>query len=104
MLDQTTIVRVVFVGDTHDNPASHRLQKQILTALQQHNPGYIPLAMEMFVPSQQLVLDRWVAGELTKKLLKQVDWHSNWKMNFAFYRTLLSHCRGHQIPILALNS
>ncbi|WP_321394892.1 ChaN family lipoprotein [uncultured Desulfuromusa sp.] len=60
MLDQAGRTQVVFVGETHDNPASHRLQENILQALEQNNPGNITLAMEMFTPSQQKVLDLWV--------------------------------------------
>ncbi len=61
--------------------------------------------MEMFSPSQQPVLNRWVAGELSEKeFIKQVDWYSHWNMNFAFYRELLTFCRDNQIPVLALNS
>lgn len=105
MLEQIVRVQVVFVGETHDNPASHRLQEEILKALQQHNPGHITLAMEMFSPAQQPLLDLWVAGKLTEKdFLKQVDWYQNWRMNFAFYRNLLNYCREYRIPILALNA
>ncbi|SEA24270.1 Uncharacterized iron-regulated protein [Desulfuromusa kysingii] len=104
MLDQASRTQVVFVGETHDNPASHRLQKTILQALAQHNPGKITLAMEMFTPSQQTVLDRWINGDLTEKeFLQQVNWYHNWGMNFAFYRSLLNYCRDHKIPLLALN-
>ena len=105
MLDHAEQVRVTFVGETHDNPASHRLEVDILDALQQHNPGNITLAMEMFTPSQQPVLDLWTAGELTEKeFLKQVDWFHTWRMNFSFYRPLLNYCRDHNIPVLALNA
>ena len=105
MLEQTLRVQVIFVGETHDNPASHRLQEEILEALQQRNPDRVTLAMEMFTPSQQATLDRWVAGNLSEKdFLKQVGWYRNWSMNFAFYRNLLTFCRDHQIPILALNA
>lgn len=105
MLEQATRVQVVFVGETHDNPASHRLQEEILSALQQNNPGRVTLAMEMFTPSQQEALDRWVAGDLSEKeFLKQSGWHSNWQMNFGFYRGLLTICRDRRIPILALNA
>lgn len=105
MLEQATRARVVFVGETHDNPASHRLQEQILSALQQNNPGRVALAMEMFTPSQQDVLDSWVAGELSEKeFLKQVNWYGTWHMNFGFYRDLLNLCRDRRIPILALNA
>lgn len=97
--------RVIFVGETHDNPASHRLQEEILRTLQQNHPGHVALAMEMFTPSQQPILDRWTAGELSEKeFLKQVGWYRNWHMNFAFYRGLLTYCRDQRIPIIALNS
>ena len=97
-------VQVTFVGETHDNPASHRLEVDILDALQQNNPGNITLAMEMFTPSQQPILDMWSAGELSEKdFLQRVDWFHTWRMNFSFYRPLLNYCRNHQIPILALN-
>ncbi len=105
MLEQALHNQVVFVGETHDNPASHRLEIEVLQALQLNNPGNISLAMEMFTPSQQPVLDSWTAGKLTEKeFLQQVDWYHGWRMNFAYYRPLLNYCRDHNIPILALNA
>ena len=105
MFAQINRQQVIFVGETHDNPASHRVQEEILESLQQHNPSKITLAMEMFVPSQQPVLDLWITGELTEKdFLQQLNWHQNWRMNFAFYRPLLNFCRDNNIPILALNA
>jgi uncharacterized iron-regulated protein len=97
--------RVIFVGETHDNPASHRLQSDILQELYKKNPGKLALAMEMFTPEQQPVLDRWSAGELAEKdFLREVDWFKNWQMNFALYRPLLSFCRDNKIPVIALNA
>jgi len=105
MLGQVSRTQVVFVGETHDNPASHRLELEILQTLQQHNPKKITLAMEMFTPSQQPVLDLWIKGNLSERdFLQQVDWYHTWRMNFAFYRPLLSYCREHKIPLLALNA
>jgi uncharacterized iron-regulated protein len=105
MLNHARQARVIFVGETHDNPASHRLEVDVLNALQQHNRGNITLAMEMFTPSQQPVLDLWSAGKLSEKeFLQQVDWFHTWRMNFSFYRPLLTFCRDHNIPILALNA
>lgn len=105
LFEHSSRVRVVFVGETHDNPASHRLQEDILRALSERNPGRVTLAMEMFTPAQQPILDRWSAGELDEKeFLKQVDWYHNWRMNFAYYRPLLEFCRDRRIPVLALNA
>ena len=105
MLEAIGDTRVIFVGETHDNPASHRLQVEILQGLQQRNPGQLTLAMEMFTTEQQAVLDRWTAGELEEKdFLREVAWFENWRMNFALYRPLLIFCRNNRIPVIALNA
>ena len=105
MFDQVERVQAVYVGETHDNPASHRLQLDILRHLATVNPGKISLGMEMFTPKQQPVLDRWSAGELDEKaFLKEVGWFKNWRMNFALYRDLLTFCKENRIPVLALNA
>ncbi|HBA86696.1 MAG TPA: hypothetical protein DCZ75_01550 [Geobacter sp.] len=97
--------RVVYVGETHDNPASHRLELDTLKALAERYPGKVTLGMEMFTRSQQPVLDRWVAGELDEKaFLKASRWFDNWKMDFAYYRDLLIFARDRHIPLLALNA
>ena len=105
MDDQVRRAQVVYVGETHDNPASHRIEEEVLAVLNEHNPGKVALAMEMFTPAQQPILDRWSAGELSEKqFLKQVNWYGNWSMNFAFYRPLLQYCKEHNIPVLGLNA
>jgi uncharacterized iron-regulated protein len=105
LLDQAARNQVVFVGETHDNPASHQLQVDILRALEKHNPGRVSLAMEMFTPAQQEVLDRWSAGHLSEKeFLKEVDWYHNWRMNFGLYQPLLELARAKRIPVIALNA
>ena len=97
--------RIVYVGETHDNPASHRLELQILQGLAERHPGRIALGMEMFVRSQQPVLDRWVAGLLDEKaFLKESRWYDTWRMDFAYYRDLLNYARDHHIPVIALNA
>lgn len=97
--------RIVYLGETHDNPASHRLELEVLQGLAELHPGRQALGMEMFVRSQQPALDRWVAGELDEKaFLKESRWYDNWKMDFAFYRDLLNFARDRKIPIVALNA
>jgi uncharacterized iron-regulated protein len=97
--------RVVYVGETHDNPASHRLELQTLQGMEQRHPGKVVLGMEMFTRSQQPALDRWVAGELDEKaFLRESRWFDNWKLDFAYYRDLLNFARDHHIPVLGLNA
>jgi uncharacterized iron-regulated protein len=97
--------RIVYLGETHDNPASHRLELQVLQALAERHPGRQALGMEIFVRSQQPALDRWVAGLLDEKtFLKEAHWFENWKSDFAYYRDLLNFARERKIPVIALNA
>ncbi|GFE60197.1 ChaN family lipoprotein [Geobacter sp. AOG2] len=97
--------RIVYVGETHDNPASHRLELQVLQALAERYPDRVALGMEMFVRSQQPILDRWVAGKLDEKaFLKESRWFEIWNMDFAYYRDLLNFARERHIPVIALDA
>jgi uncharacterized iron-regulated protein len=97
--------RVVYLGEAHDNPASHRLELQTLQGLEERHPGKTALGMEMFNRSQQPALDAWVAGKLGEKaFLRESHWFDNWKMDFAYYRDLLTFARDRHIPVIALNA
>lgn len=105
MLAIASDARIVYVGETHDNPAAHRVQLTVLKAMSERWPGQVSLGMEMLVPAQQPVLDRWTAGELDEKeFLKQSDWYSVWRADFALYRDLLLFARDHRIPLVGLNA
>lgn len=105
MLTNATQVPLVYVGETHDNPASHRLELAVLAAMAKRHPGQVALGMEMFAANQQEALDQWVAGELTEKeFLRQSRWFSDgWGSDFAYYRDLLLFCRDKNIAIIGLN-
>lgn len=105
MLSAAGDARIVYVGETHDNPASHRLELQVLQALAERYPGRVALGMEMFRRSQQPVLDRWSAGELDEKaFLKESRWFENWKMDFGYYADLLNFARERHIPVIGLDA
>lgn len=97
--------RLIYVGETHDNPASHRIELQLLQALAERYPQRAALGMEMFTPEQQPVLDAWVAGQLSEKeFLKQSRWYQVWNFDFDFYRPLLQLARERRIPVIGLNA
>jgi len=105
MLTAATDARVAYVGETHDNPASHRQELAVLRAMAERWPGRVALGMEMFTPAQQEALDRWVAGESTEKeFLKESRWYERWRMDFDFYRDLLLYAREQRLPVLGLNA
>lgn len=104
MLDAVGDARIVYVGETHDNMASHRVQLNVLESMFERYPGKVALGLEMFTPQQQDILDRWVAGDLSEKdLLKKSGWFEQWRMDFDFYRDILIYARDHDIPVLGLN-
>ena len=104
LFDSLAHFPLIYVGEVHDNPASHRLQLEILKAMQQRHPGQLSLGMEMFNSEQQEALDRWVAGELNEKeFLRASRWYENWGGDFELYRELLEFCRQQQIAVIGLN-
>ncbi len=105
MLANVSGQSLVYVGEMHDNPASHRLELTVLTAMHRRHPGKVALGMEMFTRSQQNILDRWVAGELSEKeFLKESRWFTEgWSFAFDYYRDILEYCRDNAIPVVALN-
>lgn len=105
MLAVAAAARIVYVGETHDNPASHRLELAVLRAMAERYPGKVALGMEMFTPAQQDALDRWVAGKLSEKeFLKASRWYDVWRMDFDYYRDLLLFARERSIPVIGLNA
>lgn len=105
MLETASDARIVYVGETHDNPASHRLQLKVLEAMVERHPGRVALGMEMLTPAQQEALDRWVAGELSEReFLKASGWYQQWRMDFDYYRDLFLFARKHRVPVLGLNA
>ncbi|MEN8258856.1 MAG: ChaN family lipoprotein [Thermodesulfobacteriota bacterium] len=105
MLANATVNPLVYVGELHDNPASHRLQLEVLRAMAKRHPGKLSLGMEMFTTKQQDVLDRWVAGKLSEKeFLRQSRWFTEgWSFDFGYYRAILEFCRDNRIPVVGLN-
>jgi uncharacterized iron-regulated protein len=105
MLEVVTDARVVYVGETHDNPASHRLELTVLQAMADRWPGRVALGMEMFTPAQQETLDRWTAGRLEEKeFLRESRWFQTWQMDFDYYRDILLFARERRIPVIGLNA
>lgn len=100
-----TDTRIVYVGETHDNPASHRLELTVLRAMAERYPDGVALGMEMFTPDQQETIDRWLSGELAEKaFLKESRWQEQWRMDFDYYRPLLEFARERNIPVIGLNA
>jgi hypothetical protein len=96
--------RLIYIGETHDNPASHRLQFETIQALHANSKRNLAIGMEMFHPGQQTVLDAWSQGELSEKeFIQQTNWYETWRIDYGYYRELLNLIRDLKLPVVALN-
>ncbi len=94
---------VTLLGETHDSAAAHAWQLDTIIRLAASHPDLV-LGFEMFPRSDQPVLDRWVAGELSEDaFLAQSDWRHVWGFPPALYLPIFRFARDHRVPMRALN-
>ena len=66
MLAELSRVDVAFVGEQHNDPATHRIERAILEGLARRR-GNVIVAMEMFERDTQGPLDDYLAGRLSEE-------------------------------------
>jgi uncharacterized iron-regulated protein len=103
LLDDLAKVKVIFMGESHDQIEHHRNQLVVLRALLERGKEVV-VAMEMFERSQQPILDRWSQGFLTEEeFLKEIRWEATWGMDYELYKGILDEAKSHHFKVLALN-
>jgi len=103
LFDLIAHLKVVYVGERHDNIYDHQVEFEIIRALYEKFPGRIAVGMEMLGELSQPDIDRWLDGKLEEKALLQIfarDWDIS---DYPYYRTILNYIRQKKIPLLALN-
>lgn len=102
MMGDVRRARLIFVGELHDNQEHHRLQLEMIKALQASG-SRLAIGMEMFRAESQPALDRWVAG--TMDLLEfMAIYRDNWTIPWEAYNEILLYARNNRIPLVALNA
>ncbi len=103
LLDDWAKRSVVLLGESHSSREDHAWQLQVLAALQGRTPNLV-IGFEAFPRRLQPVLDRWVAGELSRRqFLEQSEWDKVWGFPSSLYQPLFDFTRMHRIPMVALN-
>jgi len=92
---------VVFLGEQHDDPATHRLQLELLKALDRARYSAVTLAMEQFERDVQPVLDDYLAGRIDEEQFLASG--RPWPNYDRDYRPLVEYCRAHGLPVIAGN-
>ncbi|TAK09053.1 MAG: PDZ domain-containing protein [Candidatus Manganitrophaceae bacterium] len=95
--------RIVYVGEVHDNLEDHRVQLEILKAMNDRFPGKIAVGMEMFRRPSQPQLNQWLEGKLGDKEFRKI-WIENWGIELGYYQAILDFIRTNKIPLIALNA
>jgi uncharacterized iron-regulated protein len=92
--------RVIFMGELHDHPGHHQAQLAVIQALLDAGQE-VTIGLEMFQRDDQEILDRWVAGELSREEMEEA-YHRNWQW-WPLYQPLFEVARREGNQMLALN-
>lgn len=104
MIDDLAGARAVYVGEQHDRPHDHRVQRDVFAALVARDRAWA-LGLEMVQRPFQPTLERWTAGEIDEAALRQgVEWEERWGFDFAPYRPLFELARDRGLRVVALNA
>lgn len=105
LADQLQKADVIFVGEYHRNQASHLLEMQLFAARHKANAQAqrdTLLSMEMFSRDQQLILQRYLSGEIGEKYL--IEEAPTWGNYQSSYRPLVEYAKQHNLPVIAANA
>lgn len=98
MLGQLMYADVVFLGEQHDDPSTHRLEAAALEGLTRRR-GNIVLALEMFERDVQKPLDDYLADRISEKDFLAVS--RPWPRYATDYRPMVEFARWYRWPVIA---
>jgi uncharacterized iron-regulated protein len=100
-LDRLGAMRIVLVGEHHNNAEHHQAQLKIIRAL--HQAGRkVAVGLEMFRSDRQADLDRWVAGGMDEDRFKNI-YLDNWNYRWDLYLPIFEYARRQKITLVGLN-
>jgi uncharacterized iron-regulated protein len=100
MLAEIARADVAFVGEQHDDPATHRIERAILEGLARRR-GNVVVALEMFERDTQPSLDEYLAGRLNEEEFLRGS--RPWPRYMTDYRPLVEFARAHEWRVVASN-
>ena len=101
LLDALAQADVVFVGESHTDETTHRVELAIYEGLLARRDNRVVLAMEMFERDVQPSLDAYLKGDIDEsEFLKQSRPWSNYR---TAYRALVERAKQSGAPLLASN-
>lgn len=100
-LDALAESEFVFLGETHNDETTHRVELAVYRELVKRRSGKVVLALEMFERDVQPVLDAYLAGKIDEPTfwMKARVW-GNYRSG---YRPLIEFAKKHKLPVVASN-
>lgn len=95
--------RIVMLGENHTSEPHHNMQLAILKGLTESGSS-VCLALEMFNPSQNQVLEKYISGIITEEeFLDQSDYFNTWGHNYRYYKPIFDYAREKKIKLFGVN-
>ena len=94
-------VRIVLVGEHHNNAAHHQAQLKVIQSL--HEAGRrVAVGLEMFRHDSQADLDQWILGRTSESRFKPI-YLKNWNFGWDLYSPIFKYAKENRIPMVGLN-
>ena len=101
MIKHLSEADVVFFGELHTNPICHWLQYEVTSDLFIANNGNLILGAEMFETDNQLILNEYLSGSISKKSFKkEARLWPNYKTD---YEPLVEFAKDSSLKFIATN-
>ncbi|MGE3172078.1 MAG: ChaN family lipoprotein [Planctomycetota bacterium] len=101
LLDALAAHDVVFLGETHIDDTTHRVELHVLEELLARKDGKVVLSMEMFERDVQDVLDAYLQGRIDEAaFVRDARAWGNYRTG---YRPLIELAKARGIPVVAAN-
>ncbi|MFT5051084.1 MAG: putative iron-regulated protein [Chlamydiales bacterium] len=101
LLDELADFDVVFLGETHTDETTHRVELAVYEGMLDRRQGEVVLAMEMFERDVQGVIDDYLAGRIgEREFLEEARPWGNYRTG---YRPMIERARADGVPVFASN-
>ncbi len=101
MLEVLATADVVFLGETHTDETTHRLELAVYEGLLQRKQNQVVLAMEMFERDVQRLVDDYLAGRIDEATFLAQS--RPWENYSTAYRPLIERAKVAGRPVVAAN-
>ena len=95
-------IDVVFVGEQHDDPVSHFVEREVLKDMYNIYGQATALSMEMFSRDVQYIVDEYLAGLITDAHFQQSS--SPWSNYVTDYKPQVDFAKENGLDVIAANA